>query len=332
MRIGYLGAGVWGTALASLLANNGHMVIVWDRNPDIIKKLKETRKHPKLKDFKIPDKVFYTDNILDAIKDVDMIVESVTSLGIRSVFTHIKSLIKINCPIVITSKGLEQNTHMLFPEILKEIFGMENAKYIGCLTGPSLANEVIKDLPTSVVSSSYSIDTMNLIAKAFNSPNFRVYPNDDILGVSFGGAMKNIIAIACGISDGLGFGDNAKSALMTRGLHEMKKLISTKGGKPNTLNGLSGMGDLCVTCLSKFSRNNQFGGLIAKGYSIKDAKEKIGMVVEGAYTCISALELARNNDIQTPITAAVKAVLYDNLEAKNVVKLLMLREIKQELE
>ncbi|HEU64114.1 MAG: Glycerol-3-phosphate dehydrogenase [NAD(P)+] [Candidatus Anoxychlamydiales bacterium] len=332
MKIGYLGAGAWGTALASLLANNSHTVIVWDRNPNNIKRLKETREHPKLKDFKIPNRVFYTDNILDAIKDVDMIVESVTSLGIRSVFSHIKNLIKINCPIVITSKGLEQNTHLLFPEILKEIFGEENAKYIGCLSGPSLADEVIKNHPTSVVSSSYSVQTMNLIAKAFNSSNFRVYPNDDILGVSFGGAMKNIIAIACGISDGLGFGDNAKAALMTRGLHEMKKLIPTKGGRPETLNGLSGMGDLCVTCLSKFSRNNQFGTLIAKGYNLKDAKGKIGMIVEGVYTCLSALQLARKYNIQTPITEAIKAVLYDNLEAKNVVKLLMLREIKQELE
>ncbi len=332
MRIGYLGAGLWGTALASLLANNGHMVIVWDRNPNKIKKLKETKVHPKLENFKVPDKVFYTDNILDAIKNVDMIVESVTSLGIRSVFSHINNLIKINCPVVITSKGLEQNTHLLFPEILKDIFGLENKKYIGCLSGPSIANDVILNHPTSVVASSYSLDTMDLIAKTFNSPNFRVYPNDDILGVSFGGAMKNIIAIACGISDGLGFGDNAKAALMTRGLHEMKKLITVKGGKSKTLNGLSGMGDLCVTCLSKHSRNYRFGRLIAEGFDLKDAKGKIAMVVEGAYTCISALNLARKHNIPTPITQAVKAVLYDNLKAKNVVKLLMLREIKQEFE
>lgn len=332
MKIGYLGAGVWGTALAALLANNGHTVIVWDRNPNNIKRLKETKTHPKLKNFQIPDRVFYTDNILDAIEGVDMIVESVTSLGIRSVFSHIKNLIKIKCPIVITSKGLEKNTHLLFPEILKEIFGDDNAKYIGCLSGPSIADEVIKDLPTSVVSASYSLETANLISEVFNSPNFRVYPNEDILGVSFGGAMKNIIAIACGISDGLNFGDNAKAALMTRGLHEMKKLIITKGGKAETLNGLSGMGDLFVTCLSKFSRNNRFGKLIAEGYSLKDAQNEIAMVVEGVYTCISALQLARKYNIATPITEAVNAVLYENLEARNVVKLLMQRKIKRELE
>ncbi|NGX27896.1 MAG: Glycerol-3-phosphate dehydrogenase [NAD(P)+] [Candidatus Anoxychlamydiales bacterium] len=331
MKIGYLGAGTWGTALASLLAKNGHSVVVWDRNPATIKTLRETRKHPKLKNFKIPDGILYTENILDAIKDVDMIVESVTSLGIREVFSKIRSLIKIKCPVVITSKGLEQKTNLLFPEILKEIFGSENEKYIGCLSGPSHAEEVIKNLPTSIVCSSYSEETTALLSKAFNGPTFRVYPNSDILGVSFGGAMKNVIAIACAIADGLGFGDNTKAALMTRGLHEMKKLCPTKGGKPETLNGLSGMGDLCVTCLSQFSRNYRFGRLIAKGYNMEDAKAEIGMVVEGVYSCIAALELAKRFNIQVPITESVYAVLYENLSAKNVVKLLMQREIKEEL-
>ena len=157
MKIGYLGAGTWGTALASILANNGHTVIVWDRNPNTIKRLNETRKHPKLQNYTISEKIVYTDNLLDAVKDVDLIVESVTSLGIRNVFTQIKNLIKLNVPIVITSKGLEQNTHLLFPEVLQEIFGIENSKYIGCLSGPSHAEEVIKNLPTSVVSSSSNV-------------------------------------------------------------------------------------------------------------------------------------------------------------------------------
>jgi glycerol-3-phosphate dehydrogenase (NAD(P)+) len=332
MKIGYLGAGTWGTALAALLAKNGYTVIVWDRNPNLIKILKKTKEHPKLKDFKVPDRVFYTSDLLEAIKDADMIVESVTSLGIRSVFTHINNLFKIKVPIVITSKGLEQNTHLLFPEVLKQILGGSSLQYIGCLSGPSHAEEVIKNLPTSVVASSYSLDTMNLISEVFTNPTFRVYPNPDILGVSFGGAMKNIIAIACGVSDGLGFGDNSKAALMTRGLHEMKKLCPIKGGNPDTLNGLSGMGDLCVTCLSKFSRNNRFGNLIAKGLSLKDSLSEIGMVVEGIYTCKAALQLSRKNNIATPITEATNAVLYDGLNPLNVVKLLMQRKIKQELE
>lgn len=332
MKIGYLGAGTWGTALASLLANCGHDVIVWDRNHNTIKKLKETRRHPKLEDSVIPSSIVYTDDLMQAITDVDVIVESVTSLGIRAVFTKIKSLKKLNCPIVLTSKGLEKDTNLLFPEILKEIFGDEAAKYIGCLSGPSHAEEVIKNLPTSVVCSAYTEETMHFISSLFNTPFFRVYPNKDIMGICFGGAMKNIIAIACAISDGLGFGDNTKAALMTRGLHEMKKLCPTKGGRAETLNGLSGMGDLCVTCLSRFSRNYRFGRLIAEGLSVSEAIGKIGMVVEGVYSCISALDLAKKYNVAVPITEAVYAVLYENLSPKGVGKLLMQRKVKEELE
>lgn len=332
MKIGYLGAGTWGTALASLLANYGHRVVVWDRNPNHIKKLRTQRKHPKLENFVIPNGILYSEEIMDAIKDADVIVESVTSLGIRSVFTQIKNLKKINCPIVLTSKGLEKDTNLLFPEILTEIFGQENAKNIGCLSGPSHAEEVIKKLPTSVVCSSYSEDTMLFISRLFNGSYFRVYPNPDIAGICFGGAMKNVIAIACAISDGLGFGDNTKAALMTRGLHEMKKLCPAKGGKPETLNGLSGMGDLCVTCLSKFSRNYRFGRFIAEGFSMKEAKGKVGMVVEGVYSCVSALQLARKYNVAVPITEAVYAVLYENLSPRNVGTLLMQRKVKEELQ
>ncbi|MFA6119517.1 MAG: NAD(P)H-dependent glycerol-3-phosphate dehydrogenase [Parachlamydiales bacterium] len=332
MKVGYLGAGAWGTALASLLAKNGHDVIVWDRNHNNVKKIKETRLHPNLGSFAIPDKIFYTEDIEDAVNNVDMIVESVTSLGFRSVFTKIINLKKIDCPIVITSKGLEQNTEKLLPEVLKELLPFESYEYIGCLSGPSLAEDVIKNLPTSIVCSSYSEQTMQVIAQAFNSPFFRVYPNPDISGISFGGAMKNVIAIACAISDGLGYGDNTKAALMTRGLHEMKKLCHLKGGSPETLNGLSGMGDLCVTCLSDSSRNYRFGRLIAEGYSMKEAKSKIGMIVEGAYSCVSIYELAKKHNIPVPITQAVHAVLYENLSPINVVKLLMQRKIKNELE
>ncbi|MBN2479964.1 MAG: NAD(P)-dependent glycerol-3-phosphate dehydrogenase [Parachlamydiales bacterium] len=332
MKIGYLGAGTWGTALAVLLANKGYQVVVWDRNPNRIKQLNLTRKHPKLQDVTIPANIIYTTQLKEAVEDVDIIVESVTSLGIRSVFTQVNSLIDLKCPIVLTSKGIEQNTLLLFPEILNQIFKEEKKKYIGCLSGPSHAEEVVKNLPTSVVCSSYDKDVMNQICEIFNTPHFRVYPNFDILGVCFGGAMKNIMAIACGISDGLGFGDNSKAALMTRGLHEMKKLCLTKNADPNTLNGLSGLGDLCVTCLSNFSRNYRFGHLFSKGYNIKQAISEIGMVVEGVYTAVSALQLAKKYNISVPITQAINAVLYQDLNPKNVVKLLMQRTIKNEFE
>ena len=332
MKIGYLGAGTWGTALAKLLAEKGFDVIVWDRNSNRIKQLDETRRHPKLEGSVIPKNIRYTSNLLEAITGVDLIVESITSLGIRSVFSEIKKLINLSCPVVLTSKGIEKDTHLLFPEILKEIFLDDKAHLIGCLSGPSHAEEVIKDMPTSVVSSSFDNKTSIFISEVFNTPTFRVYPNQDIMGVCFGGAMKNIIAIACGISDGIGFGDNAKAALMTRGLHEIKKLSLVKKANPETLNGLSGMGDLCVTCLSSLSRNYRFGQLFAKGYSLKEAISSIGMVIEGVYSCVSAWQLAAKHNIAVPITEAVHSVLYDNLDPRNVVKLLMQRSIKQELD
>ncbi|MBI5345727.1 MAG: NAD(P)-dependent glycerol-3-phosphate dehydrogenase [Chlamydiae bacterium] len=332
MKICYLGAGTWGTALAFLLSQNGHEVIVWDRNPDRIKILNEKRVHPKLENFLIPQNISYTANLKEALQDAEMIIESITSSGIRKMFEMIKAIKNVTCPIVITSKGIEQKTGLLLPEVIIEVLGEEHQNQIGCLSGPSHAEEVIRNIPTSVVCSAYDPEIMNLIGKIFNGPQFRVYPNSDIRGVTFGGAMKNIVAIACGISDGLGFGDNTKAALMTRGLHEMRKLCETKGASPETLIGLSGLGDLCVTCLSKYSRNYTFGRLIAEGYSVEKAKEKIGMAIEGIYTCVAALELARKYKIPVPITEGVYAIIYQNLSPRNVVNLLFQREIKNENE
>ena len=198
------------------------------------------------------------------------------------------------------------------------------------MSGPSHAEEVVQKLPTSVVVASYDPSLMRQIVDIFATPYFRVYPNADINGVAFGGAVKNIIAIACGISDGLGFGDNTKAALMTRGLHEIRKLSVTKGCKPETLNGLSGMGDLCVTCLSKLSRNYMFGRLIAEGLESQVAQEKIGMVVEGAYTCVSALQLAKKAKVEVPITQAVYSIIYENLDPHQAVHLLLQRATKEE--
>lgn len=219
---------------------------------------------------------------------------------------------------------------MLLPELILELFGPSFKDKIGCLSGPSHAEEVIEKLPTSVVSASYDSPLMGEIRDIFATPFFRIYPNGDMHGVAFGGAMKNIIAIACGISDGLGFGDNTKAALMTRGLHEIRKLSVTKGARSETLNGLSGLGDLCVTCLSKLSRNYKFGRLIAEGLSPESAKQKIGMVVEGAYTCVSALQLGGKAGIEVPITAAVCAILYEGLNPRDAVRSLLQRAIKEE--
>lgn len=330
MKIGYLGAGTWGFTLASLLASKGHHVILWTQREDFAKQLAKKREHPKLPHFKAEEGVTFTSDMKMAIADAEMVVESVTSMGIRPVFEQVLAYGGVNCPIVITSKGIEQNSCLLLPEVVLEVMGESHRNLIGCLTGPSHAEEVIQKLPTSIVCSAYDPPLMNKIHDAFSTPFFRIYPNSDINGVAFGGAMKNIIAIACGISDGLGFGDNTKAALMTRGLHEIRKLSVTKGARPETLNGLAGLGDLCVTCLSKLSRNYSFGRLIAEGIDPQAAKERIGMVVEGAYTCVSSLQLAQRAHIAVPITQAVYSILYEGLGPRDAVKALLQRAIKEE--
>lgn len=306
---------------------SGHPLV---SQPRVCEAASEKREHPKLPRFKADERVRFTSDMREAIEGAELLVESVTSSGIRPVFEQVLAYGGVECPIVVTSKGIEQNSCLLLPEVVLQVMGEGHRDRIGCLSGPSHAEEVIQKLPTSIVSSSYDPEVMLQIREIFSTPYFRIYPNADINGVAFGGAMKNIIAIACGIADGLGFGDNTKAALMTRGLHEMRKLAVTKQCIPETLNGLSGMGDLCVTCLSKLSRNYTFGRLIADGLDGQAAKEKIGMVVEGAYTCVSALQLGKKSNIEVPITEAICAILYEGLNPKDAVKALLQRAIKEE--
>ena len=324
MKIGMLGAGAWGFCLATVLAENGHLVILWAKDGELIDSLRRGDKHPKLKSYVVHPSIKLTEHIEEATEGVDLIVEAVTSRGVRPVLEGLK---KVSAPVVITSKGIEEGTGLLLTEVAREILGTDQ---IGCLSGPSLAEEVMRKLPTSVVCSSYDNEVMELIRAAFSSPYFRVYPNNDMVGVSFGGAMKNIIAIACGISDGLGFGQNTKAALMTRGLHEIRKLGLTLGCRQDTLNGLAGLGDLCVTCLSSLSRNYLFGRHLAQGENAEEAKEKIGMVVEGAFTCVAALELAEKMQVALPIAEAVYRVIYQGDNPKDAVTALLQRAVKEE--
>jgi glycerol-3-phosphate dehydrogenase (NAD(P)+) len=330
MKIGYLGAGTWGIALASILAENGHSVVIWTRDPGFAKLMQETRVHPKLSYFTVPKSLKFTSDLREAVSGAEVIVESVTSSGIRSVFSQIKQIRPLDCPIILTSKGIEQGTLELLPEVVSDVIGVAQSPLVGVLSGPSLADEVIQNMPTSVVCSAFDPELTKLIQDLFTTPLFRIYPNSDLAGVCFGGAMKNIVAIACGIADGLGCGDNTKAALMTRGLHEIKKLSLTKGCKTETLNGLSGMGDLCVTCLSKHSRNYRLGSLIAAGESPENARKKIGMAVEGVYSCLSARQLAHLHRVPVPITEGVFSILYENLDPQVAVKALLMRTIKEE--
>ena len=329
-KIGYLGIGAWGYCLASLLASKGYHVKAWSLEEETVRYLEEVGEHPKMRGFPVPPTLSFTTDMEAVLKDNDLIVEGVTSAGIRQVFQKVKQIHIPECPIVLTSKGIEQNTGLLHTDVVAEVLGEAHRNKIGVLSGPSLAIEVLQGLPSSVVCSGFDPLVISLIHELFSTPTFRVYPNADVNGVELGGALKNIIAIACGVSDGLGFGDNTKAALMTRGLHEIRKLAVTKGCKPETLSGLAGMGDLCVTCLSKFSRNYQFGRLIAEGMDPEKAKKKIGMVVEGTYTCLSAVQLAKKAGIELPITESVYKILFEGLSPPDAVKMLLLRVTKEE--
>ena len=327
MKIAYLGAGTWGFALAGILAENGHDVIVWARNSELVDLLQKTKVHPKLAGSTISPKVEFTTDLDYAVKDAEVIVESVTCAGFRSVF---EKLGKLHIPVIITSKGIEQGTGFLLPEVLADIQKVDPYPYVAALSGPSHAEEVLLNKPTAVVSSAYTKEMADLVVTLFTTPTLRVYPNLDLHGVCFGGAVKNIIAIACGISDGISNSVNAKAALMTRGLHEMRKLSVVKKAHPETLNGLSGLGDLCVTCMSVLSRNYMFGRLLAEGFSPEGARQKVGMAVEGIYTCVSVYELGKKYQIPIPVTAATYQIIFKGLDPKEAMKLLLTRLVKEE--
>lgn len=330
MRIAYLGAGVWGFCLASLLASKGNDVVSWTNKPDLADRLNSNQDHPFLQGHYPRPNMFFTNSLEEALDQAEIIIESVTSAGMRPVCEQLKSLKIPDCPIVITSKGIEQNTGLILPEVVIQILGENHRSTVAAISGPSFAQEVIRGLPTSVVGSSFNYQTMMSICDLFTTASFRVYPNSDMLGVAYGGALKNIIAIACGISDGLALGNSSKAALMTRGLHEIRKLANAKGSKEETLNGLSGLGDLCLTCSSLISRNYRYGHLLGQGTSPQAAQAKIGMVVEGAYTCVSALQLSKQSGIPMPITETVNAIIYGHMKPMDAVKALMQRTIKEE--
>jgi len=330
-KVTCLGLGAWGFTLANLLASNGHDVMGWSRDQKLVDTLQHKEQHPKFLGHKKEASLHVTTDLKKALNYGEIVVESVTSKGVREVLTQVLQLDKgFSKPLILTSKGIEQKTGFLMDEVALDVMGEGYKSKIGSLSGPSIAKEVMHQLPTSCVCSAYDTSLMDLIKNLFVNPYFRVYPNADILGVEFGGAMKNIIAIACGISDGLGFGANTKAALMTRGLHEIRKLSATKGCNPKTLNGLAGLGDLCTTCLSPDSRNYRFGFLIAEGLSPEKAQQHIGMVVEGVNTCVSARELGQKAGISVPITEAIYNIVYHGLSPKEAVKALLTREIKEE--
>lgn len=330
MKIGYLGAGAWGYCLANILAGQGHTVRSWTTKKDLADKLNQDKRHPHLPAFKHKGDLHFSTDLREVLEGAELLAESVTSAGIRPVFEKVKQLGIPQCPIVITSKGIEQNSGLILPEVVLEVLGEQVKGQIGILSGPGYAEEVIRGLPTSIVASAYDPQVAKLICEAFTNMTFRVYPNADIRGVAFGGALKNIIAIACGVAEGLHLGSSAKAALITRGLHEIRKLAVAQGCSADTINGLSGMGDLCMTCSSTISRNFRFGQLLAQGKSPDQSKTQINMVVEGAYTAVSALQLSQKENIPMPITETIYQIIYEGLSPQKAVQILMQRPIKDE--
>ncbi|CCB85532.1 MULTISPECIES: NAD(P)H-dependent glycerol-3-phosphate dehydrogenase [Parachlamydia] len=330
MKIGYLGMGAWGFCLASLLAAKGYELTCWTTKQALADRLNQTREHPSLPGHIAKGNLHFTTDLKAALIQSELLIESVTSAGLRPVLEKVKAVGPLNIPLIMTSKGIEQGSGLILPDVAIQTLGPQVKSQVGFLSGPGFAEEVIRNLPTSVVGSAYDPNLLMTVCQIFTTPTFRVYPNADIHGVAFGGALKNIIAIACGICEGLGLGNSSKAALMTRGLHEIRKLAVAQGCKAETLNGLSGMGDLFLTCSSFISRNFRFGHLMTQGLTPKEAQDKIGMVVEGAYTCVSALQLSEKLNVSMPITKIIHEIIYKDMKPQIAVNALMERAIKEE--
>ena len=322
-KIGVLGAGSWGTALAWLLANNGHEVTLWSIMEDEVKMLNETREHTlKLPGVKLQDSILITTDLETAMKDKDVLVLAVPSPFTRSTSHMMQSFAADGQLIVNVAKGVEETTLMTLSEIIEEEIPQAR---VAVLSGPSHAEEVGKGLPTTCVIGARDRETAEYLQKIFMSPVFRVYTSPDILGIELGAALKNVIALAAGVADGLGYGDNTKAALITRGIAEISRLGIAMGARAETFFGLSGIGDLIVTCASVHSRNRKAGYLMGQGYTMKEAMDQVKMVVEGVYSAKAALALSEKYHVEMPIIVEVNKVLFEDKKAADAVDELMQR-------
>lgn len=328
-KISVLGSGSWGMALALLLYNNGHEVLLWSARPEDARKLREKRENPdRLPGVRLPDEIEILTDLERALKDVDVTVLAVASPYIRSTAHKMAPFVCGNQKIVNVAKGIEEKTLKTLSEVIEEEIPQGN---VAVLSGPSHAEEVGRGLPTTCVVSAHTQETAEYLQGIFMSPVFRVYTTPDILGVELGGALKNVIALAAGTADGLGYGDNTKAALITRGITEIGRLGKKMGAQMETFYGLSGIGDLIVTCASKHSRNRKAGYLIGQGHTMEEAMDEVQMVVEGVYSARAARELAEKYEVEMPIITEVNRVLFEGKSAAEAVMDLMLRDKKVEM-
>lgn len=326
-KIGVIGSGTWGTALAVLLTGNGHEVELWSAVPAEVEALTATRRHPNLGDTPIPEKIRVTGDLEQAMKDKELLVLSVPSVYVRETAHRMAPFLKEGQVITNVAKGIEDTTLKNLSEIIEEELP---AARVTVLSGPSHAEEVSRGLPTTCVAGAHRRQDAELVQNLFMSPVFRVYTSPDMLGIELGGALKNVIALAAGIADGLGCGDNTKAALITRGIAEITRLGTAMGGSPETFSGLTGIGDLIVTCASMHSRNRRAGILIGKGYTMDEAMKEVKMVVEGVYSARAARALSKKYQVSMPIVEQVNEVLFDGKPAKDALYDLMLRDRRAE--
>ena len=332
-KIGVLGAGTWGTALARLLAENGHDVTIWSALPEELKNMATTHRHPNLPGMVLPAGLHYTADMADICTGRDLLVFAVPSVFVRSTAKKAARYLPDGQLIVDVAKGIEEKTLLTMSEVIESELrakpGHEHCRVVA-LSGPTHAEEVARDLPTLIVAAAEQEEDARTVQRIFTNPNFRVYTNTDRRGVELGGAVKNIIALAVGMALGLDYGDNAKAALITRGNAELARLGVAMGCQAATFAGLSGMGDLIVTCTSMHSRNLHAGMLIGRGMDADAAKKEVGQVVEGINALPAARKLARKYKVEMPIVEAVGGILDGRLTARNAVAMLMGRDLKRE--
>jgi glycerol-3-phosphate dehydrogenase (NAD(P)+) len=331
MKVSVLGAGGWGTTLAILLHYNGHIVTLWEYDKSYAKEL--TKKHINsryLLGVQIPKEMNITHDLKNSTQDKNLIVLATPSQFLRRVVKKINYFDIENSIIVSVSKGIENETLMTMTQMLEDVHPLIKKNQLGVLSGPSHAEEVSRRIPTTVTAASEDPETSKTIQAAFMNSYFRVYSSTDILGVELGGAFKNVIAIGAGIIDGAGFGDNTKAAIMTRGVAEISRLGLAMGASPETFAGLSGMGDLIVTCMSKHSRNRYVGEQLGKGKKLKQILKSMEMVAEGIETSRSASQLAKKFDVETPITNEVYKILFEDKDPVKATTDLMTRDMKTE--
>ena len=327
-KVGVIGAGSWGIALAKLLHNNGHQVTVWSILPDEVAMLKEKHEHlDKLPGVKLPEDMEFTTDLAEAVEGKNVLVLAVPSPFTRATANKLKHIAAEGQIIVNVSKGIEESTLMTLSEVIEE--EVPQAEVV-VLSGPSHAEEVGKGIPTTIVVGADKKETAEYVQDIFMNEVFRVYISPDVCGIELGAALKNVVALAAGIADGLGYGDNTKAALITRGLAEISRLGIAMGGKQKTFSGLSGIGDLIVTCASMHSRNRRAGILMGQGKTMKEAMEEVKMVVEGVHSAKAAIKLAEKYQVSMPIIEQVNKILFEDKPAADAVRELMVRDKKIE--